>query len=291
LTSWLRVAQMLNGMAVHVPGVVQRDVSAGFLLISDLGTRTYYDELRQGGDADRLYADALSALLRIQLRGAPHCQQLPRYEAAELQREAALFTDWFCLRHLHLPLGAQDLAMLQATGVWLAQQALEQPHVFVHRDYHSRNLMVCEPRAVMDNPGILDFQDAVQGPLTYDLVSLLRDCYLAWPAQRVAGWLDDFRRALPAQAAGCAIAVEQLQRWFDLMGVQRHLKAIGIFARLWHRDGKAGYLEHIPRTLGYVQQVAGRYPSLRALAELIAGRVLPAMACRSAEPQTHDGGN
>jgi aminoglycoside/choline kinase family phosphotransferase len=284
LTAYLRVADMLSAIGVHVPSVVQREPGAGFLLVGDLGTRTYYDELWDGGNADALYHDALAALLRMQTQGAPHALQLPPYEAAVLQREVVLFTDWFCLRHLQLRLGADELDSLQQIGAWLAQQALAQPRVFVHRDYHSRNLMVCEPRTFPSNPGILDFQDAVQGPLTYDLVSLLRDCYIAWPPQRVAGWLEDFRRELPVCDHAPAIAAEQLHRWFDLMGVQRHLKAIGIFARLWHRDGKPGYLVHIPRTLGYVQAAAARYAALRSLADLIEGRVLPAMAAGAANP-------
>jgi aminoglycoside/choline kinase family phosphotransferase len=278
LASYLRVADMLSMIGVHVPRVVQRDANAGFLLVSDLGARTYHAELCQGGDADALYQHALTALLRIQACGEPHALQLLPYETAALQREVALFGDWFCLRHLQLSLDAGELDSLQQSSAWLAQVALEQPRVFVHRDYHSRNLMVCEPRAFPSNPGILDFQDALHGPLTYDLVSLLRDCYIAWPPERVANWLEDFWRELPPRGNGRGIAAEQLHRWFDLMGVQRHLKAIGIFARLRHRDGKPGYLEHIPRTLGYVQAVLGRYPALRALADLIEGRVLPAMA-------------
>jgi aminoglycoside/choline kinase family phosphotransferase len=276
LAAYLRVADMLSAIGVHVPHVVQREPHAGFLLLSDLGTRTYHDELSQGGDADALYRDAIAALVRMQTHGERQAMELPPYTAAVLQREAALFVDWFCLRHLQLALSAAETAALQECGTWLARQALEQPRVFVHRDYHSRNLMVCEPRAFPSNPGILDFQDALQGPLTYDLVSLLRDCYIGWPQDRVAGWLDDFHRALPASAG--AIAAEQLHRWFDLMGVQRHLKAIGIFARLQHRDDKAGYLQHIPRTLDYVRAVAGQHAALRSLADLIEGRVLPAMA-------------
>jgi N-acetylmuramate 1-kinase len=285
LTDYLRIADLLSAIGVHVPAVMAHEPQAGFLLVSDLGTRTYYDELCHGGNADALYHDALAALLRIQMHGAPHALQLPSYEAAVLQREVGLFTDWFCLRHLQLQLEPADLAALQATGEWLAQQALAQPRVFVHRDYHSRNLMVCEPRVFPANPGILDFQDALQGPLTYDLVALLRDCYLAWPPQRVAGWLEDFRYELAA--SGRCIAAEQLHAWFDLMGVQRHLKAIGIFARLWHRDGKAGYLAHVPRTLDYVRVAAARYGALRWLSDLIEDRVLPAMAAR---PQPMIGG-
>jgi len=163
---------------------------------------------------------------------------------------------------------------------------LAQPRVFVHRDYHSRNLMVSDGGRFGPNPGILDFQDAVHGPLTYDLVSLLRDCYIAWPHERVHGWVRSF--AQQARAAGLEVADDagQLLRWFDFMGVQRHLKAIGIFARLWHRDGKPGYLKDIPRTLNYVCDVSARYPELQPLNVLITSRVLPAMNASAARPTT-----
>jgi N-acetylmuramate 1-kinase len=276
LAPFVVVAEMLTAIGVRVPRLMQREPAAGFLLMSDLGTRTYYDELRQGGDAEALYAAALTALVRIQTQGRNEAALLPVYPAAVLQKEAALFTEWFCLRHLQLLLAAAELQALQEIGAWLAQRAAEQPRVFVHRDYHSRNLMVCQPRAFPHHPGILDFQDAVQGPLTYDLVSLLRDCYLEWPEQQVTHWLEQFRCLLQA-SGGPHLDPQQLREWFDLMGVQRHLKAIGIFARLRHRDGKTGYLEYIPRALGYVHAIAARYRALHPLAELLERRVLPAL--------------
>jgi len=275
LEAYLRVTDMLMAIGVRVPQVTACEPTAGFLLMSDLGTCTYYTALCQGAAPEVLYRDALTALVRIQTHGAAQAARLPPYEAVVLQRETALFTDWFCLRHLQLPLAAAELQALQALGVWLAQQALAQPRVFVHRDYHSRNLMVCEPRVLPQHPGILDFQDAVQGPLTYDVVSLLRDCYLEWPPALVADWLEHFRCALHA-SGGPLIDAEQLRQWFDLMGVQRHLKALGIFARLRHRDGKPEYLEHVPRVLGHVQAIAAQYPALHPLAELLRSRVLPA---------------
>jgi aminoglycoside/choline kinase family phosphotransferase len=155
----------------------------------------------------------------------------------------------------------------------LVKAALEQPRVFVHRDYHSRNLMVCDDA----NPGILDFQDAVHGPLTYDLVSLLRDCYVAWPQQQVVAWALDFRRQAAAAGLDTGRDDATFLRWLDLMGVQRHLKASGIFARLWHRDGKPGYLPDVPRTLGYIEQACARHADLAALGDLVRVRVLPAM--------------
>ncbi|PZN31329.1 MAG: aminoglycoside phosphotransferase, partial [Proteobacteria bacterium] len=230
--------------------------------------------LQAGADAGRLYGDAIAALIRIQTRGARHAAGLPPYDAALLERELQLFPEWFLGRHLGIELDDSERAALQDVFAVLVASACAQPAVFVHRDYHSRNLMVCAAR----NPGILDFQDAVRGPLTYDLVSLLRDCYIAWPEAQVREWALEFRAA--ALAAGMDVLADEAAflHAFDLMGVQRHLKAIGIFARLWHRDGKPGYLDDIPRTLGYVQAVGARHAQLGFLARLIEERVWPALA-------------
>ena len=198
---------------------------------------------------------------------------LPPYDERLLRFEMSLFTDWLLGRHLALELSSRESSELATAFDALVASALGQPQVFVHRDYHSRNLMVC-PR---HNPGILDFQDAVHGPLTYDLVSLLRDCYVAWPQQHVERWALEFRRQ--ALAAGLAAGDDEAQflRWFDLMGIQRHLKASGIFARLWHRDGKPGYLPDVPRTLGYIVTACAGHAEFAALGELVSRRVLPAM--------------
>jgi N-acetylmuramate 1-kinase len=279
---YIRVAEMLGAIGVNAPRIMHRDLDAGFLLNSDLGSRMYLAELQHAAEADRLYHDALSALTRIQSKGQQYAAQLPPYDGPLLQREMALFTDWFCVRHLGLQLTAAENRSLQETCDWLTLEALGQPRVFVHRDYHSRNLMVCDAPDHMANPGILDFQDAVLGPVTYDLVSLLRDCYVAWPLQRVHGWVERFRCELQAAGMACEADRDQFLRWFDLMGVQRHMKAIGIFARLWHRDGKSGYLKDIPRTLGYVRAVAEHYPQLRHLETLIDSRVLPLLASAAA---------
>jgi aminoglycoside/choline kinase family phosphotransferase len=185
----------------------------------------------------------------------------------------SLFTDWLLGRHLALELSGAESAMLANAFDLLVANALAQPRVFVHRDYHSRNLMVC-PGA---NPGILDFQDAVHGALTYDLVSLLRDCYVAWPQEQVLRWALDFRRRLLAEGRPAGDDEAQFLRWFDLMGIQRHLKASGIFARLWHRDGKPGYLPDVPRTLRYVVDACARHVELAALGDLVSQRVLPAV--------------
>ncbi len=270
---YLAVAGMLVGIGVNAPRVIARNAEQGFLLLTDLGSVTYLDALADRRRAGSLYSDAIHALVRIQADGNAHAAGLPPYDEKLLRFEMSLFTDWLLGRHLGLALdggGQRDLA--RAFDLLVAN-ALGQPQVFVHRDYHSRNLMVCE----RDNPGILDFQDAVNGPLTYDLVSLLRDCYIDWPQDRVVEWAREFRRAALAAGLDAGADEQQFLRWFDLMGVQRHLKASGIFARLWHRDGKAGYLPDVPRTLGYIEQACGRHPDLTALGVLVRDRVLPAV--------------
>lgn len=257
---FVALAARLGEAGLHVPRVLASDLGRGFMLLTDLGDTLYLDALNPAS-ADDLYGAALDALLRLQ---AIPATDLPAYDAALLMREMELFRDWYLQRHLGVVLDAPAHAVLDVSFAALCEAALAQPRVFVHRDYHSRNLMVCAP-----NPGILDFQDAVHGPVTYDLVSLLRDCYIAWPEAQVEAWVEAYR--LRALAVGLLPATDAatFRRWFDWMGVQRHLKAIGIFARLQHRDGKPAYLQDIPRTLGYVRQVAGRYPELRALVGLL----------------------
>jgi N-acetylmuramate 1-kinase len=273
---YVRVAAMLVDVGVNAPKVLHRDALQGFLLNTDLGTRTYLNELANPAQADALYTDAMNALIQIQSRADGHARTLPPYDAAVLQREMQLFPEWFCARHLNLTLSDSEVQVLQHTFELLVSEALRQPRVFVHRDYHSRNLMVGDGQRYGANPGILDFQDALYGPVTYDLVSLLRDCYIAWPIERVHAWVKQFR----ATAAGAGIGVgandEEFLRWFDFMGVQRHLKVLGIFARLWHRDGKSGYLKDLPLTLRYVRDVVDAYPELRALKQMIDERIAPA---------------
>ena len=257
------IARRLEAAGVTAPRVLASDEERGFLLLSDLGDRLYLDALDKRS-ADGLYDDALAALVRMQAE-IPTAG-LPPYDAARLDAEMDLFPVWFLGAHLGLDaraIGAEPAATFTA----LSAAALEQPRVFVHRDYHSRNLMVL----AAGNPGVLDFQDAVAGPVTYDLVSLLRDCYIGWPDDRITDWIERYRRA--ALARGVELPDRgTLRRWFDLMGVQRHLKAIGIFARLWHRDGKPRYLADIPRTWGYIEALFGRYPELEPLARF-AGRI------------------
>jgi aminoglycoside/choline kinase family phosphotransferase len=268
---FVAVARLLLDVGVNVPEILDERPDLGFLLLSDLGTRPYLDDLNDE-TAERLYGDALGALAAIQA-SAPARGVLPDYDQALLMREMALFSHWLVETHLGVVPNAVQSDMLEQTFALLAENALSQPQVCVHRDYHSRNLMVTR----CNNPGILDFQDAVIGPVTYDLVSLLRDCYIAWPRARVEAWALGYQE-LALQSGILREQHEdpvQFLRWFDLMGVQRHLKAAGIFARLNHRDGKPGYLSDIPRTLGYVTDVAGRYGEITGLGEFIEDEVLP----------------
>jgi aminoglycoside/choline kinase family phosphotransferase len=257
---FIHVSSLMAGIGLHVPVVLRQDLQQGFLLLTDLGERMYLSELNED-TVQRLYGDALEALLRLQLHGVA---DLPPYDRDLLMNEMELFRQWYLQRHLNMQLSASENVMIDTAFTYLAEQALQQPRVIVHRDYHSRNLMVSSP-----NPGILDFQDAVIGPITYDLVSLLRDCYIAWPRKRVVDWVSQYYQQ--AQSAGLLENVSETQflRWFDLMGIQRHLKASGIFARLNYRDAKSGYLQDIPRTLGYVTDVGKDYPELRPFIELV----------------------
>jgi N-acetylmuramate 1-kinase len=252
-----------------VPHVHEADSARGLLLLEDLGTMPYLQQLERGGDSERLYADALAALANIQLHGSAACAQLPPYGRSELAREMALMPEWFLARHLSLKLSAAESELLAAAFEFLITEALSQPSVFVHRDYHARNLMVVGER----NPGIIDFQDALCGPAGYDLVSLLKDCYIAWPRARVVYWVQAFRARLLAEGGPAGGSEGEFLRWFDLIGVQRHIKVLGIFCRLWYRDGKPGYLPDLPRTLDYVRETAATYPELAALARFLEERV------------------
>lgn len=270
---FLRVAGYLEAMQLNAPRIIEANLDDGFLLLSDLGSRQYLDALLEDpATAPQLYGDAIQALLTMQRRGAAYQSQLPPYDDALLRFELSLFHDWLCGTHLDIEFSDEAEQAWQDCCDLLLANALDQPQVFVHRDYHSRNLML----TAANNPGILDFQDAVEGPLTYDLVSLLKDCYVQWPAEQVWQWALEFFNGLEA-AFRERIDEEQFRRYFELMGAQRHLKAAGIFARLGHRDGKLAYLTDVPRTLSYIVELGPRYPELGFVIELIESRVLPGM--------------
>ena len=265
------VARLLLRIGVNVPVILATDSKRGFLLLSDLGVRQYLDELVVG-TADRLYADALGALSTMQTADGAMARDLPLYGHALLMREMDLMPEWFLGSHLRLQVSAAERGMLAGQFEILAQSALAQPAAFVHRDYHSRNLLVTET----DNPGILDFQDAVWGPVTYDLASLLKDCYIAWPAPRVRDWALQYRERLLTRGFPFLGATEsEFIRWFDLVGLQRHIKVLGIFARLFYRDGKRQYLKDLPRVLSYTREAAGAYAETSQLADFIARRIEP----------------
>jgi aminoglycoside/choline kinase family phosphotransferase len=264
---FIRVATLMQAAGLHVPAILAQSLEQGFLLLSDLGTRTYLSELNDTS-ADALFRDALDALVRWQL--ATTSSALPPYDAALLRRELDLFPEWYLSRHLGVSLDAADREMLEGVFAALISSATAQPQVFVHRDYMPRNLMVTEP-----NPGVLDFQDAVIGPITYDVVSLFRDAFISWPEERVLDWT--IRYWEKARAAGLPVAADYAELWrdFEWMGMQRHLKVLGIFARINYRDGKPGYLEDTPRFVRYVRDVASRYAAfapLLALLDRIEGR-------------------
>jgi len=265
------VARLLLRIGVNVPVILATDSERGFLLLSDLGVRQYLDELAVG-TADRLYADALGALSTMQTADGAMARDLPLYSHALLMREMDLMPEWFLGSHLRLQVSAAERGMLAGQFEILAQSALAQPAAFVHRDYHSRNLLVTET----DNPGILDFQDAVWGPVTYDLASLLKDCYIAWPAPRVRDWALQYRERLLTRGFPFLGATEsEFIRWFDLVGLQRHIKVLGIFARLFYRDGKQHYLRDLPRVLRYTREAAEAYAETAQLADFIARRIEP----------------
>jgi N-acetylmuramate 1-kinase len=264
---FLKVAGVFAAAGVHVPVIHAHDLASGFLLLEDLGGMVYLDYFRDH-DPDAAYGAATGALIRIQLESKPGV--LPEYDRALLERELRLFPDWYLARELRRELAPADVRALEAAFESLLANNLAQPRVFVHRDYHCRNLMVCEPL-----PGILDFQDAVYGPITYDLASLFRDAYVSWDEARVLDWVVRYWEK--ARKAGLPVRDDfaEFYRDFEWMGAQRQLKVIGIFARLCHRDGKARYLADIPRVMGYLLATCRRYRELAPLAQLLE-RLAPA---------------
>lgn len=262
LTAFIQVDLLLSEAGLNVPQILEKNISEGFLLLNDLGTKTYLAELN-GETADRLYQDATHALVQMQLASKPNV--LPNYDEALLQRELDLFPDWYLKKHLGIDLGEVQRAQLKKSFELIIQNNLAQAKVYVHRDYHSRNLMVTE----MNNPGVIDFQDAVYGPITYDASSLWRDAYIAWPEERVIDWVIQFWEEGRKVGLPMPSDFGQFYRDFEWMGLQRHLKVLGIFARLFHRDGKDAYLKDIPLVLEYAIATANRYIELKPLARIL----------------------
>jgi len=257
---FIAVAGLLHGAGVHAPEVLEQDLGRGLLLLTDLGSTTYLDAL-DASNADALFRDAIDALVKWQLASRP--EVLPPYDEALLRREFGLFPDWYVARHLGQPLTSPQAEALEGVQALLLKNILAQPKVYVHRDYMPRNLMVCA-----DNPGVLDFQDAVHGPITYDVASLFRDAFISWEEERVIDWAVRYWEK--AKRAGLPVDVDfgAFYRDMEWMGLQRHLKVLGIFARINYRDGKPKYLADTPRFVNYVRQVAERYAPLSPLARL-----------------------
>jgi aminoglycoside/choline kinase family phosphotransferase len=254
---FVHVAGLLHQAGVHAPRVHAQDLAQGFLLLSDLGTATYLEKLKPD-NADALFGDAIAALIRWQLATRPG--ELPPYDEALLRREMQLFPDWYVGRHLDRKLSAGQGELLERVFRLLVDSALAQPKVYVHRDYMPRNLMLSDP-----NPGVLDFQDAVLGPIAYDAVSLVRDAFISWDEERVLDWTVRYWEK--ARQAGLPVDADFGEFWraFEWMGLQRHLKVLGIFARINYRDGKPRYLEDTPRFIRYARDVARRYAALTPL--------------------------
>jgi len=282
-TPFIDVTKRLHDAGVHAPEIIRQNLEQGFLLLEDFGNTPYLDVLNNE-TADQLYGDALQALLKIQTADT---NGLPEYDEAFLQQEMQLMPEWFLKTHLGITPTNEQQKIIDRILAVITASVLQQPQVFIHRDYHSRNLMVLDKHHVkvggcasteisrtasnnlnLENPGVIDYQDAMLGPISYDLVSLLRDCYIQWPNKKIAKWILGYKKQ--AEDAGLMNKVPDATfiQWFDYMGLQRHIKVLGIFARLNHRDGKAHYLDDLPLTLHYVMEVANKYPLTRPLVEL-----------------------
>lgn len=269
IAPFIAIASALAETGVNVPRLYAISETGGFILMADLGSTSYLSLLEsETGElrADKLYTDAMNALVLMQLGMQQQTTlHIADYDEQQLRTEMNLLPQWYVQRHCQQTLTDDDQAVWEATMARLVASAQEQPQVFVHRDYHSRNLMYFAEH----NPAIIDFQDALIGPLTYDLVSLLRDSYIAWPDERVYDWVEQYRQILLQKKRLTIDDKAQFIRWFDWMGIQRQLKVVGIFCRLNYRDGKRHYLHDIPQTLAYLFKVCGRYSEFTALVKML----------------------
>jgi aminoglycoside/choline kinase family phosphotransferase len=264
---WVAIGKRLADAGLHVPTVMVADLTQGFLLIEDLGTRTYLPEL-EDTTVDALYGDALDALLRMQMHVGT--EGLPAFDHAWQTMEMEIMPAWLLERHLGITLACGEWDIVENAFTAIMHAIAEQPRAFMHRDFHSRNLLVTAERS----PGVIDFQGAMAGPITYDLASLLRDAYIVWDNERVEGWVEAYRlRLLDARLLEEKVDTDRFRRWFDLTGLQRHIKILGLFCRLCYRDGKPGYLNDLPRVLRYVLDTARRHADMAPLADLIEAKI------------------
>ena len=266
--AFIKITKKLRACDVNVPIIHNVNIEQGFLLLSDLGNDLYLNKLNKSSIYE-LYSDALSTLVSIQV--LVNVGGVDEYDKSLLISEMNLFREWLIEKHLNIKLSDSQVKILTTLFDLLVNNALQQPKVFVHRDFHSRNLMVTKE----NNPGVIDYQDAVYGPISYDLVSLLKDCYIKWPKEEIDKWIDFYLNKLYEEKAQYRINRDEFVRWFDLMGVQRHLKASGIFTRLFHRDGKYNFLEDIPRTLSYILDLKETYEELQPICIILEELVLP----------------
>ena len=254
---FIAISGAIGNVGAHTPKIFAQDIPRGFLLLEDLGIRTYLDELPE--NAPKLYSEAISALLSIQ---TGHLQEpgfdLPEYDETRLKDEMSLFDIWFINKHLGIEISTESQQALQATKALLVRECLAQPQVWVHRDYHSRNLMVTDD----NSPGVIDFQDMVLGPIAYDLASIFKDCYIEWPRQQQLQWLREYHSLVHSKLSISPFSFDQLVRWYDMAGLQRHLKVLGIFCRLYYRDNKSNYLKDLPLVAKYTLEAIELYPEL-----------------------------
>ena len=265
---FIKITKKLHACSLNVPVIHHVNIEQGFLLLSDLGDNLYLDALNDGSIYD-LYSDAISSL--VDMQNLANVGGLNDYDSILLKDEMNLFIEWLVKKHLQIILSEKQKKDLDKLFGLLVESAEQQPKVFVHRDFHSRNLMVTKE----NNPGIIDYQDAVYGPISYDLVSLLKDCYIKWPQEEINKWVDFYLNVCNEKKSRIKINRDKFIKWFDLIGVQRHLKASGIFARLSHRDGKDNFLKDIPRTLSYILDLKDKHKELRPICILIEEIVLP----------------
>ena len=270
--AFLAVQQILHGVGVNVPGILAVDLEQGFLCLDDFGDTVLADRL-SNENMQHYYTKAIIELNKILECETVHVAELPNYDEKFIFTELAIFSEWLLEEHLKIYLTPSDKTALKACFEELVSAIVEQPKVFMHRDYHSRNIMLLDNNEL----GIIDFQDAVQGPVIYDLVSLLRDCYVRWPNVLIAPLMETYRQQVQNNFPDVNVTKEKWQYWFDFTGLQRHIKASGIFARLHHRDSKSGYLADIPLTLTYIQDVSAQYDKLSFLHDLVSKRVIPTL--------------